>query len=351
MEKLFSSSIRVLCNLDDAAELLATFQELESNLSAATTEERLDLLNSRYWGRISYPEEDVRLDCYEDLKLVSEEHYSQTVERLENFRTSFYAEYEADALKNAEVELLQRTEEIRETQDREDLERMLESGHTWLRQLCPQWKREDPERQESQEQKQTTLFHWAHVAIGSSIQIRSQWYLERLDQPSRTGGDESFLATVNQLRKHFDYLRFLPPVKQTPYLRLDLAAGKFDATQDGITESILRNMFLFLDHDAAASVLDTRRPGDKWIWAVDPDFDPESRDSDPRGYQGYVRVRLQQLLNHFYVARCWHADEWSMDEIWKAAQKDPYNSSFVSMNDEDIFAPNIASPTERFLLP
>jgi hypothetical protein len=53
-----------------------------------------------------------------------------------------------------------------------------------------------------------------------------------------------------------------------------------------------------------------------------------------------VFVRLQQLLNHFYVARRWHADEWSMDEIWKAAQKDRYNHSFVSTNDEDIFAPN-----------
>jgi hypothetical protein len=399
MEKLFSSFIRVLRNLDDAAELLATFEELESNLSAASiedhvrfldfpdvstqeaniaaattlskeellkkaaqsprelTESELDLLNSRYWGRISYPEEDVRFDCYEDLKLVSEEHYSQTVERLENFRTSFYTEYEADALKNAEAELPRRIDEITETEDRNDLERMLESGHPWLRQLwqeeggkypwgyvifeSPQWKREDPERQESYEQKQTTLFHWAHVAIGSTTQIRSQWYLERLDQPSRAGGDESFLATVNQLRKHFNYLRALPPVKQTPYLRLDLAEGKIDAIPDGITEGILRNVFLFLDHDAAASVLDTRRPDDKWIWAVDPDFDPESRDTDPRGYQGYVRVRLQQLLNHFYVARRWHADEWSMDDIWKTAQKDPYNGSFVSMNYEDIFAPNL----------
>jgi hypothetical protein len=45
MEKLFSSFIHVLRKLDDAAELLATFQELKSNLSATSTEDRVQFLN------------------------------------------------------------------------------------------------------------------------------------------------------------------------------------------------------------------------------------------------------------------------------------------------------------------
>ncbi|KAJ6150184.1 hypothetical protein N7471_001383 [Penicillium samsonianum] len=399
MDHLFPSFIRVIRNIDDAARLLATFQEFESNPSAISAEDRVrfldfpdfstqeanisaattlnkeellkkaaesprdltssevELLYSRYWGQISFPEEDIRFDCFENLRLVSDEHYSQTLERLKRLRRFFYAEFEADAFKNVEAETSRREDEIREAEDRADLAQILEHGHPWLRQLWQedegkkpwgyaifqslQWKLEDPERQESYEQKQSNLFHWAHLAIGSGTKIGSRWYLEDLDLPSRIGSDESFLLTLNQLRRQFNYLRSQPPKKQAPYLSIDIAEGKINAILEGITEGLLRNVFLYLDHSAAASVLDSRGPDDVWIWAVDPDYDPKSQHSSSSGYQGCLRVRLQQLLNHFYVARRWHADEWSMEDLWNAAQKDPHNASFVSMKDEEIFAQNL----------
>ncbi|KAJ5607270.1 hypothetical protein N7537_003889 [Penicillium hordei] len=399
MEHLFPSFIRVIRNLDDATRLLATFQEFESNPSAISVEDRVrfldfpdfstqeanisaattlskeelskkaaqsprdltssevELLHSRYWGQISFPEEDIRFDCFENLRLVSNEYYFQTLERLERFRSSFYAEFEADALKNAEAEISRWEDKRREAEDRADLAQILEYGHPWLRQLWQedegkkpwgytifqsfQWKLEDPERQELYEQKQSNLFHWAHLAIGSGTKIGSRWYLEGLDLPSRIGSDESFLSTLNQLRKQFNYLRSQPPKKQAPYLFIDMAEGKIDAIPEGITEGLLRNVFLYLDHSAAASVLDSRGPDSVWIWAVDPDYKPKIQDSSS-GYQGFLRVRLQQLLNHFYVARRWHADEWSMEDLWNAARKDPHNASFVSMKDEEIFAQNLS---------
>ncbi|KAJ5415213.1 hypothetical protein N7465_003908 [Penicillium sp. CMV-2018d] len=399
MEHLFPSFIRVIRNLDDATRLLATFQEFESNPSAISAEDRVrfldfpdfstqeanisaattlskeelstkaaesprdltssevELLHSRYWGRISYPEEDIRYSCYRRLRLVSDEYYLQTLERLERFRSSFYAEFEADAFKSTEAEISRREDERREAEDRADVARMLEHGHPWLRQLWQedegkkpwgyaifqslQWKLEDPERQELYERKQNHLFHWAHIAIGSGTKIRCRWYLEDLDLPSRIGSDESFLLTLNQLRKQFNHLRSQPPKKQAPYLFMDMVEGKIDAIPEGITEGLLRNVFLYLDHSAAASVLDSRGPDGTWIWAVDPDYEPKSRDSSS-GYQGFLRVRLQQLLNHFYVARRWHADEWSMEDLWNAAQKEPHNASFVSMKDEEIFAQNLS---------
>lgn len=399
MEHLFLSFIRVILNLDDPARLLATFHEFESNPSAISAEDRVrfldfpdfstqeanvtaatalskeellkkaaqsprdltssevELLHSRYWGRISFPEEDIRFDCFDNVTLVSDEHHSETLERLETFRSSFYAEFEADAFKTAEAEVSRREDEIREAEDRADLAQILEHGHPWLRQLwqedegkkpwgyaifqSPQWKLEDPERQESYERKQSNLFHWAHLAIGSGTKIGSRWYLGGLDLPSGVDSGESFLSTLNQLRKQFNHLRSQPPKKQAPFLFMDMAEGKIDAIPEGITEGLLRNVLLYLDHGAAASVLDSRGPDDAWIWAVDPDYDLESGDSTSSGYQGYLRVRLQQLLNHFYVARRWHADEWSMEDLWKAAQKDPHNASFVSMRDEEIFAQNL----------
>lgn len=159
--------------------------------------------------------------------------------------------------------------------------------------------------------------------------------------PSGIGSDESFLSTLNQLRKQFNYLRSQPPKKQVPYLFMDMAEGKIDAIPEGITEGLLRNVFLYLDHSAAASVLDSCGPDSAWIWAVDPDYEPKSQDCSS-GYQGFLRVRLQQLLNIFYVARRWHADEWPMEDLWNAAQKDPHNASFVSMKDEEIFAQNLS---------
>ncbi|CAG8250024.1 unnamed protein product [Penicillium nalgiovense] len=286
MEHLFPSFMRVIRNLDDATRLLATFQEFKSNPYAISAEDRVrfldfpdfstqeanisatttlskeellkkaaqsprdltssevELLHSRYWGQISFPKEDIRFDCFENLRLVSNEYYFQTLERLERSRSSFHAEFEADAFKNVEAEISRREDKRREAEDRADLARILEYGHPWLRQLWQedegkklwgytifqsfQWKLEDPKRQELYEQKQSNLFHWAHLAIGSGIKIGSQWYLEGLDLPSGIGSDESFLSTLNQLRKQFNYLRSQPPKKQTPYLFMDMAEGKID---------------------------------------------------------------------------------------------------------------------------
>lgn len=73
-----------------------------------------------------------------------------------------------------------------------------------------------------------------------------------------------------------------------------------------------------------------------WIWAVDPDYEPSNNTTS--GYQGYLRVRLQQLVDNFYTARRWHADELSMEDLWKAAQKDPNNGAFISMKEEEILS-------------
>ncbi|KAJ6185103.1 hypothetical protein N7519_006404 [Penicillium mononematosum] len=369
MEHLFPSFIRVIRNLDDATRLLATFQEFESNPSAISAEDRVrfldlpdfstqeanisatttlskeellkkaaqsprdltssevELLHSRYWGQISFPEEDIRFDCFENLRLVSNKYYFQTLERLKRFRSSFYAELEADAFKNAEVEISRREDKRREAEDRADLARILENGHPWLRQL---WQEDEGKKL------------WGYTIFQSfQWKIGSRWYLEGLDLPSGIGSDKSFLSTLNQLRKQFNYLRSQPPKKQAPYLFMDMAEGKIDTIPEGITEGLLRNVFLYLDHSATASVLDSRGPDSAWIWAIDPDYEPKSQDGSS-GYQGFLRVRLQQLLNNFYVARRWHADEWSMEDLWNAAQKDPHNASFVSMKDEEIFAQNLS---------
>ncbi|KAJ6181233.1 hypothetical protein N7519_011694 [Penicillium mononematosum] len=114
MEHLFLSFIRIILNLGEPARLLATFQEFESNPSAISVEDRVRFLDFPDFstqeanisaGRLSFPEEDIRFDYFDNLTLVSDEHYSEILERLETSRSSFYAEFEADAFKTLEAEV------------------------------------------------------------------------------------------------------------------------------------------------------------------------------------------------------------------------------------------------------
>lgn len=89
---------------------------------------------------------------------------------------------------------------------------------------------------------------------------------------------------------------------------------------------VLHNVFLYVDGNSAAFVLEDRLADEFWIWAQTTLQTPEQ---SPNGSQGYLRVRLQQLVHKIHVARRWHADEVSLEDLWKASQKDPHNGSFV----------------------
>lgn len=127
MEHLIPSFIRVVRQLDDAASLLALFQEFESNPSAVRAEDRvwlldfpdpstqeaniaaattlnkqdllkkaaqsprelteaeIDLLKNRYWGKILFQEEFPLFDALGALESVSNEYCNETLRRLERF--------------------------------------------------------------------------------------------------------------------------------------------------------------------------------------------------------------------------------------------------------------------------
>ncbi|KAJ6003074.1 hypothetical protein N7451_005621 [Penicillium sp. IBT 35674x] len=399
MEHLFSAFVRVIRNLDDADGLLATFQEFESNPSALSAEDRMrlldfpdlatqvaniaatvptnsnkqsflkraaestrdltssefDLLQNRYWGKLTFNEKDALEDALYTLTDISYEHCTETLQRLRDFQSHLYEQYEARAIANASDEDDRRLREVDEDEKREEMEIMLQYGQPWLRQLWqedegkkpwgyaifvnPQWKSENSDRWDSYDRKSSHSMHMAFSAIACGLTIQSRYTVESLDWPLSTSTrDESFLVTLGELRKQFKYLRSLPPKKEIPYLMNDLAERSIASMPEGFTVGTLRNVFLYIDGNSAASVLENRLADDFWIWAVDPDYVTNNNNHSSSGYQGYLRVRLQQLINNFYVARRWHADETSLKDLWKAAQKDPHNGSFVSMKDEEIFA-------------
>jgi hypothetical protein len=395
---LFSSFIRVLRNLDDADGLLATFHEFENNPSALSAEDRIrfldfpdlatqvaniaatiptstkqdllkkaaesprdltsseiNLLQWRYWGKLTFKEEDAFEGALWMLADISDEHLTEALQRLRDFQSHLHEQYEAQAIENASNEHKRRFQEMIEAKEQKALEIMLQHGHPWLRQLWqedegkkrwgyalfvnPLWKAQNPDRWDSYERKSDHSAHMAFSAIASGLMIQSRYTLEFLDWPSATPSEEErFPVILSELRKQFNHLRSLPPKKDMPYIWLDLQEGIIDSMPEGLTVGTLRNVFLYVDGNSAASVLDNHFANDFWIWAVDPDYVADTEEKSPSEYQGYLRVRLQQLIHNFYVARRWHADEISLKDLWQAAQKDPYNGSFVSMEDEEIFA-------------
>jgi hypothetical protein len=99
-------------------------------------------------------------------------------------------------------------------------------------------------------------------------------------------------------------------------------------------EDVLSNVFIVME-DACAHVLFEADNADSvWVWAVDPDYNEttagEVRDeSSQRLYRGFLRVRLQQLVDKFFEARKYHAEEYPMSALWQAAQRS-LNRAFVS---------------------
>lgn len=63
-------------------------------------------------------------------------------------------------------------------------------------------------------------------------------------------------------------------------------------------------------------------------------------------YRGYMRVRIQQLVDKFFEARKYRADEFSMADSWLAAQNSQ-NEAFVSIDLEEqtMFSTNCSSGT------
>jgi hypothetical protein len=128
--------------------------------------------------------------------------------------------------------------------------------------------------------------------------------------------DEELLAKFEKLRKRFRSVR----------------------ETDGLDEGTLSNTFIVVDDACAFSLFDARQAAGVWVWVVDPDYDGDVASSagevvthqgSQRRYRGFLRVGLQQLANKFFEARKYHENEYSMGDLWKAAQRNS-NRAFVS---------------------
>ncbi|KAG9656845.1 hypothetical protein KCU95_g12376, partial [Aureobasidium melanogenum] len=139
-------------------------------------------------------------------------------------------------------------------------------------------------------------------------------------------------ARFQVLRQHFRKVRDRSPERQSTAL--------YPLTdRDELEDGILKNVFLVIDQQCVDSLFSqTANVDDMWVYAVDPDYiqptGTTALKTRPNEYRGYMRVRLQQLVNNFFDARRFHADEFSMQALWRAARPSK-NQAFVSVEETE----------------
>ncbi|KXH35840.1 hypothetical protein CSIM01_00554 [Colletotrichum simmondsii] len=365
-----------------------------SQLTAA----EISLLKNRYWMKISPGEErevSRAAGLIMGPNRVSEDEYEQAQKRLGAVRHMLYAENEEKAIDNAVREHWRRENEARKARQRQETENALSKAHPWVRRLWEEDQGEkvwgygmfidpkafanDEEAESYMARRDGVLFHGRGAIGAGSSEINNKWKLQKLEWPNSDtadGGkeigarqivgqgdgkedttglaieedqrdgreDEEGLAKFRILRTRFKSIRDRGLESQKT--EGVLSSAPVHTETSGLEDGILQNVFLMVDRPSVKSVVGAHGlVDDMWVWAIDPDYDDDadelpttidgSRPSETPGrYRGFMRVRLQQLVNNFFDMRRFNARKYSMKELWEAAQKSKHKA-FVSVRDTE----------------
>ncbi|KAJ5109761.1 hypothetical protein N7532_002406 [Penicillium argentinense] len=256
MDRLFGASIRAQRGLDDA-DHLELFQTFENNPSGVSAEERISLLDlpppsvpspeelteeeiklllSRLWAGVDN-EEAFYVHATWDLDQVSKELCDQAIERMDRFHRSPFEGHESDAFDKALEEHLRR--------GKESSQKMVSTGGY------------------EAELYRALELSLREIRVGI---LQIYWKLESPDWPTQTGDNKSFLAVLDVLRAKFKELRTRPfldqysyPKDGAPELGWPIRSSPIRAFKEkygkNLSEGVSQNKFLYLDQEAANSVL------------------------------------------------------------------------------------------------
>ncbi|KAK5116884.1 hypothetical protein LTR85_009144 [Meristemomyces frigidus] len=143
--------------------------------------------------------------------------------------------------------------------------------------------------------------------------------------------DDAAIETVrelNKLRTHFKWVRDRAKKRRKAHEPLPV-------DHSGIPKGFLRNIFLVIDQDVIDSIVVNSPMADSaWIWAIDPDYTGDVASMTKNGlrdeYYGYMRVRVQQLVDNFWEARYYREDGLPLRTLWAAARQS-HKYAFVSV--------------------
>jgi hypothetical protein len=159
-----------------------------------------------------------------------------------------------------------------------------------------------------------------------NMELLKQKFLDG-DFTDRLEDDIDLRAKFQVLRTRFKILCDKPR---------DTAMEK-DTKRKGLRPGLLGNVFIVVDKACMDPYVRLNEKHDVehgWVFAIDPEYkDPgplEPLASKARHqYRGFVRVKLQDLLDEFFVARKYHERERPMEKLWRQAQKEG-NGLFVT---------------------
>lgn len=137
-------------------------------------------------------------------------------------------------------------------------------------------------------------------------------------------------------------------IAATDRARLEIVQNlraRFTSIRDegGLQPGVLPNVFIVVDQDCVNSTIGTTKGvvDWMWVWAVDPDYRDDNSDtnvpssSSNQVYRGFLRVRLQQLVNNLYQLRRFHEQDWPMERLWHTSQRSR-DQLFFSINEEEL---------------
>ncbi|KAI0168253.1 hypothetical protein BJ166DRAFT_590705 [Pestalotiopsis sp. NC0098] len=366
-------------NLAAATELTkAQLLERAATSCDALTDAEIGLLLERYWRDVTDAEGRAASVAREALDpgahAYSRGQWEALADQLARARAPLYEENELEALQNAPKEWTWRITADSRAREAAEMERAMRNAAPWIQRLWIEDLQDRPEvrwgyavfydpaikaemgeeRYDDYLARADGVLQWAQWAIRCGSVIESRFSQQRLEWPADLAAaaekQPNLVATFQKLREAFKSAR---------------AAPKKHVWQPGpgINDNLLQNVFLVIDRDAANSHLSKWKPtcvkeaqpgrpalftvpgagvDDAWVWAVDPDFEPDDgaslsdkgEDGKSERYQGYLRVRMQQLVKNFYEARRWHAEKLPMRALWEAAQMSK-NQLFVSIHEDE----------------
>nr|OQO19695.1 hypothetical protein B0A51_12068 [Rachicladosporium sp. CCFEE 5018] len=356
--------------------------------SDLTTDE-ISLLKKRYWTDQTDAEAARQSSALSGLLAVSQGHWKETTEQLKRVRSLVCEEREEDAIFEAAMEEWRRSMNDLKSGQSAEVEKQLERAQPWVKRMWEEDKGEKrwgfmmfvhPEVEEDgwREHMDGLLFH-AQDAVGcGGAAIGGQWKLQQLQWPaddgqempseelgSHTTGpvqpveheteaeDDDDHQTDNGESHMVSIAEDLLPPPEALFVRLrqqfrslsrrPAKRRKLDDSDETATTSdgILINVFLVVSDQSMESQFNkSAHPDDAWLWAVDPDYEDKApldtpADSDTSNeYRGYLRVRVQQLVNNFYDLRRFHEQEYSLKQLWQAAQRSGHKA-FVSVKQDE----------------
>jgi hypothetical protein len=349
------------------AELLERAALSPSELST----EEIKFLIQRFWLDPTIAETKAQRAAQQTLA-ISEEDFYPVTNQLKKVRTMLYDNNEEAALCNAENEEWKRIIAATKEERKREFESQLPFAQAWVRKL---WEEDRADKDwgyavffapaaaanEEYAWRYDGALWNAHLTTGCAGTISSRWRLQYLDWPDSPAlkqrphydyaseqpididpepgrvkrltlsGDTWDMYTTSELEARFQALR-----QHFVAVRDHHSERQSTAPNTQLQDGILRNVFLVIDQQCVESLLSDLMPGvdNAWVYAIDPDYQHPTTDAAADEYRGYIRVRLQQLVNSFFDVRRFHEDEFSMEELWRAAQSSRHRA-FVSVKESE----------------